>query len=60
MAAEENESSESVEAWAERMDDIMQVAVEKAIDENRRLGLHPVGKTDAPDSARVAENDEET
>lgn len=47
--------------WAKEMDEIMEVAVANAIEENRRLGLYPESSEDSPAPvARVAEDSEES
>lgn len=49
------DNAESVKEWSDRMDEIMQTAVDKAIEENRRLGIY----TDEPQpSEKVAEDHE--
>lgn len=43
-------------AWGNEVDEIMTVAVENAIEENKRLGLH-ADPDEPPKSSRVAEGD---
>lgn len=46
---------DDVKRWSKEMSEIMDVAVKKAIEENRRLGLENFALGREPDSVKVAE-----